>query len=87
VHSLVARNAEVVDDPQLIANGVFVPFASGGPGVARTLATPIRLSDETQVAPRRAPRIGENSRSVLTEYGFTREEIDALARNGVVVEG
>ena len=87
VYSLVARNAEVIDDPQLIANGVFVPFASGVPGVARTLATPIRLSDEAQVAPRRAPRIGEHSREVLTQYGFSREEINTLAGQGVIVEG
>ena len=87
VHSLVARNAEVIDDPQLIANGVFVPFASGMPGVARTLATPIQLTDEPQVAPRRAPGIGEHSREVLTEYGFSAAEIEALASAGVILAG
>jgi crotonobetainyl-CoA:carnitine CoA-transferase CaiB-like acyl-CoA transferase len=84
VHSLVARNAEVIDDPQLIANGVFVPFDSGVPGVERTLATPFQLTGESQVAPRRAPRIGEHSREILTEYGFSDDEIAVLARNGVI---
>jgi crotonobetainyl-CoA:carnitine CoA-transferase CaiB-like acyl-CoA transferase len=87
VHSLVARNAEVIDDPQLIANGVFVPFASEVPGVERTLATPIQLSDEEQVAPRRAPRIGEHSRGILADHGFSAEEIDGLAAAGVILEG
>jgi crotonobetainyl-CoA:carnitine CoA-transferase CaiB-like acyl-CoA transferase len=87
VHSLVTRNAEVIHDPQLIANGVFVPFASGVPGVERTLATPIQVSGEAQVPPRRAPRIGEHSRLILAEYGFSHEAIDALAATGVITEG
>jgi len=86
VHSLVARNGEVIHDPQLIANGVFVPSESGVPGVERTLATPIRLSGETQIPPQRAPRIGEHSRAILTEHGFSSEEVAALMASGVVVD-
>lgn len=84
VYSPVARNAEVVDDPQLLANGVIVPFESGLPGVERTFATPIRLSSEAQVPPRRAPAIGEHSREVLTEAGLDEAAIEALVRQGVV---
>jgi formyl-CoA transferase len=86
VHSLVARNAEVIHDPQLIANGVFVPSESGVPGVERTLATPIRLTGETQIPPRRAPRIGEHSRAILAEHGFLPAEIERLVASGVVFE-
>lgn len=84
VYSLVARNAEVVDDEQLIANGVIVPSGSGMPGVERTFATPIKLEGETQVLPRRAPRIGEHSRNVLGEFGYTAAEIDALEASGII---
>lgn len=85
VYSLVARNAEVIDDPQLAANGVFVPSVSGLPGVERTLATPIRLHGESQVTPGRAPRIGEHSRAILAEYGFAEAQIEALVAAGAVV--
>jgi crotonobetainyl-CoA:carnitine CoA-transferase CaiB-like acyl-CoA transferase len=84
VHSLVARNSEVVHDPQLAANGVFVASESGLPGVERTLATPIRLDGETQVTPARAPRIGEHSRAILAGCGLGAEEIDALFAAGVI---
>jgi len=87
VHSLVARNAEVIHDPQLIANGVFVTSASGVPGVERTLATPISLSGERQETPRRAPHIGEHSRAILTEYGYEADQIEALAAAGVIAVG
>ena len=84
VHSVVARNAEVVDDPQLIANGIIVPFDSEVPGVERTFATPIRLSDEAQVAPRRAPAIGEHSAEVLKGFGYDDAAIATLLADGVV---
>jgi formyl-CoA transferase len=84
VHSLVATNAEVIDDSHLIANGVIVPFESGVPGVERTFPTPIQLSNEVQVAPRRAPEIGEHSMEVLKEFGFDDAAIAALEVEGVI---
>lgn len=87
VYSLVARNAEVIEDPQLIANDVFVPAAPGIPQMDRTLASPMKLDGERQVAPARAPRVGEHSRAILAEYGFSVGEIDALCAANVVVDG
>jgi len=84
VHSLVARNREVIDDPQLVANGVIVPYETGLPGVERTLATPIRLSTEVQQMPRRAPAIGEHSREILAELGYDAAAIAALGADGVI---
>jgi formyl-CoA transferase len=84
VYSLVAKNAEVIEDPQLIANGVIVPYDSGLPGVERTFATPIRLSTEAQRPPQRAPALGEHSEAVLRELGYDDAAIAALAADGVI---
>ncbi|MEM7079869.1 MAG: CoA transferase [Pseudomonadota bacterium] len=84
VHALVAQTTEVIDDEQLIANGVIVPSDSGIEGVERTFATPFNLSDETQVRPQRAPEVGENSRSILDEFGFSGAEVDDLLNAGVI---
>lgn len=84
VHGLVARNREVIDDPQLVANGVIVPYETGLPGVDRTLATPIRLSTEAQQTPRRAPAIGEHGRQILEELGYDAAAIAALRADGVI---
>ena len=78
VHGLVAKNAEVIEDEQLIANGLIVPFDSGVPGASRTFASPMQITGETQVAPRRAPNVGEHSIEVLKEFGYSDAEINAM---------
>ncbi len=84
VHSLVYKNAEVIDDEQLIANGVIVPFDSGKPGCERTFATPFQLSSEAQQTPRPAPELGQHSREVLAEFGLSQEQIEGLIDAGIV---
>ena len=74
----------MINDEQLIANDVIVPFDSGKPGCDRTFSTPFKLSEEAQQAPRRAPDIGEHSREVLAEFGLEEERIQALIDAGVV---
>lgn len=86
VHSLVARNAEVIDDEQLNAIGAFVPYETDRPGVERTLATPIRLTDEPPRPPRQAPGIGEHSEAILTEFGWSAEELASLKREGIILQ-
>ncbi|HEY6599709.1 MAG TPA: CoA transferase, partial [Pseudomonadales bacterium] len=85
--SVVARLADVVSDPQLIANGLVVPTDSTEPGYDKALATPFKLHGETQRTPTRAPDIGEHSRAVLLEAGLRDTEIDALIAQKIVGEG
>ena len=84
VYSLVSRTTEVVNDPQLIANGVIVATDSEVPGNDRTFATPINLSGETQLTPRQGPEIGEHSEEILKEFGFGAGEIAALSNESVI---
>ena len=84
VYSLIAQNREVLEDPQLHANDIIVPFDSGVPHMERTFATPFKLTDEPQSEPQRAPRIGEHSRQILAQYGFSGDEVERLIGSGVV---
>ena len=84
VYSLIVRNAEVIEDEQLIANGVIVPFDAGLPGADRTFATPFAIAGEAQRAPQRAPAIGEHSAEILTAAGYDDDAIAALINAGVV---
>src|SRR4030095_4512475 len=85
--STVARVADVVTDPQLLANGLVVGTDSTEPGYDRTLASPFRIHDEAQRTPSRAPTIGQHSREVLREHGLGDAEIEALIGAGVVGDG
>ena len=84
VHGLVKKNAEVLEDPQLIENGVIIPFDSGLPDADRTLAPPINITGETLRKPSRAPKIGEHTDEVLREHGFDEDTISRLVEAGVV---
>ncbi|MFP6806606.1 MAG: CaiB/BaiF CoA-transferase family protein [Pseudomonadales bacterium] len=84
VFSLVSHTTEVIDDPQLIANGVIVPTESDVPGNERTFATPINMSGETQITPQRAPEIGQHSAEILREFGLTEDDIAALSDESVI---
>lgn len=83
VFSLIARNAEVIEDEQLIANGVIVPTESKEPGYDRTLATPFQISDEPQRTPALAPKIGEHTQSILSEAGYSDADIQQMINNEV----
>ena len=86
VHSKIYRNAEVIEDPQLIANHLIVGTDSTEPGYDRALASPIRIQGSPQETPGRAPKIGQHTQALLLEQGFSQAQIDALIDDKVVAE-
>jgi formyl-CoA transferase len=84
VHELIRRNAEVLEDEQLIANGLIIPFDSGRPGCDRTFASPFQLTGEPQKTPVAAPEVGAHSEEVLAEFGLSAEQVHELKSAGVV---
>ena len=82
--SLVQSLSEVVKDPQVVARASVMPV----PGLTDELVTvrsPFRLAS---TAPRneRFPELGEHSRQVLDDLGYTAEEIVALLDSGAVLQ-
>ena len=47
-------------------------------------AAPAQFDDELPSIRRPGPKLGEHSREVLTELGYTTDEIDALLDQGVI---
>jgi crotonobetainyl-CoA:carnitine CoA-transferase CaiB-like acyl-CoA transferase len=82
--SVLSGYDDVVADPQLEANGVFVEMDDEELGRVRSVNNPIVLEHGSAVAPRRAPRVGEHSREVLAALGESEERIEDLVRRGVV---
>jgi formyl-CoA transferase len=69
---------EVVNDPQLKANGIVVPLEGAGGKLTSTISSPIQVHGVTKVAARRAPELGEHTEEVLHDLGFDAQGIDAL---------
>jgi formyl-CoA transferase len=80
----VREPQEVVNDPQLRANDIVVPFEGAGGKLTSTISSPIQVHGVTKTPAKRAPRIGEHNDEFLKELGFTSDEIAGLRASGAV---
>src|SRR5438067_10735992 len=79
----VAFALELLDDPQVLANGLVHDLQHPALGPVRVLAPPLRL-DGNGFAPAPATAaFGSETQRVLEELGFTPEEVDGLLQGGV----
>ncbi len=75
---------EVVNDPQLRANGIVVPLEGAGGKLTSTISSPIQLHGVEKVPAKRAPELGEHNEEVLRELGFDANDIDGLRASGAI---
>jgi crotonobetainyl-CoA:carnitine CoA-transferase CaiB-like acyl-CoA transferase len=73
---------ELVDDPQAIAAGAFVPVP--GTGGARNVATPVDFSDAPAGPAGPPPRVGADADALLAQLGLPPEEVARLRAAGVL---
>ena len=68
--------------PQVRARGLLVDLPSGGATARRVVRQPLQF-DGTSPGPRRGvPGLGEHTRALLAEAGYSRKRIDALLAAG-----
>jgi crotonobetainyl-CoA:carnitine CoA-transferase CaiB-like acyl-CoA transferase len=77
--------ADVAADPQALARGMIVELDHPRAGSTRALGLPLKLSRTPGKVSRPAPVLGQHTREVLSEFGFSRAEIDALVESGAAV--
>jgi crotonobetainyl-CoA:carnitine CoA-transferase CaiB-like acyl-CoA transferase len=80
VHSL----GEALTHPQTLARGMVVDLEHPEAGAMRALGSPLHFSATPTRIDRPAPLLGEHTREVLRESGYTDAEIDAFAAERVV---
>jgi crotonobetainyl-CoA:carnitine CoA-transferase CaiB-like acyl-CoA transferase len=83
VHSI----GEALAHPQTVARGMVVDLTHPEAGTMRTLGCPIHFSETPTRIARPAPILGEHTREVLREHGFSDAEVDAFVAVGAVAEG
>jgi crotonobetainyl-CoA:carnitine CoA-transferase CaiB-like acyl-CoA transferase len=77
--------AEMAADPQTLAREMVVELDHPRAGATRALGLPIKLSATPGKVTRPAPLLGQHTREVLSEYGFTSREIEELIGRGAAV--
>jgi crotonobetainyl-CoA:carnitine CoA-transferase CaiB-like acyl-CoA transferase len=81
----VYDTAQVLADEQVKARDMVVETTHSRLGPLKTLGVPIEFSATPGSIRRGAPTLGEDSRSILQQHGFSAAEIDDLARSEAVL--
>jgi crotonobetainyl-CoA:carnitine CoA-transferase CaiB-like acyl-CoA transferase len=74
--------ADVMDDPHLAAIGYFRTVEHPSEGRIKSMAVPSEWSESPPQYRRHAPRLGEHTREVLVEIGYSAAQVDALLSSG-----
>jgi crotonobetainyl-CoA:carnitine CoA-transferase CaiB-like acyl-CoA transferase len=76
--------AQVIEDPQVVANDYIVPFTLPDGTETSMVGPAVQMGGSPGSIRRRAPEFGEHTEEVLLENGFTWEEIAALKDSGAI---
>ncbi|MHC5655981.1 CaiB/BaiF CoA transferase family protein [Stappia sp. ICDLI1TA098] len=75
---------DLLADPHLEAVGFFAPGGQAAIGAQRALRQPVVFRGPKPAPDRPAPAVGGDTASILTELGFSREEVERLHRDGAI---
>jgi crotonobetainyl-CoA:carnitine CoA-transferase CaiB-like acyl-CoA transferase len=76
---------EMADQPQVQADGMITELVHSVTGPQKVVSPIIKMSKTPTAARRSAPALGEHTGELLAEFGLSRDEIESLAANGVIV--
>ncbi|PZX12384.1 crotonobetainyl-CoA:carnitine CoA-transferase CaiB-like acyl-CoA transferase [Palleronia aestuarii] len=82
----VLRRSEMVDHPQVEANGTILRMDHPGAGSIRLARPPARFEVHSPDPPRPALALGADTRAVLAEAGFGEDAIAAIFASGAAAE-
>jgi crotonobetainyl-CoA:carnitine CoA-transferase CaiB-like acyl-CoA transferase len=80
----VNRIGDMLADPQVAAREMVLEVDHPRVGRMKTLGTPIKFSQTPGAVRRPAPLLGEHTREVLEELGYSGAEVEKLQREGAV---
>jgi crotonobetainyl-CoA:carnitine CoA-transferase CaiB-like acyl-CoA transferase len=80
--STMASPLEVIDDPQVVANGYLAQHPTNAR--ARLATSPMQFDDEMIEIRRPAPALSEHTEEVLGELGYSGQDVDKLRKAGAI---
>ncbi len=83
-HGRIAHFADMAGDEQARANGYVYDFNARGGRTDVVAATPVKFGVNEPPEHRNAPLLGEHTKEILAEYGYSSPEIEQLSEKKVV---
>jgi crotonobetainyl-CoA:carnitine CoA-transferase CaiB-like acyl-CoA transferase len=80
----VLKRGEIFDHPQVVNNQIIHELEQPDVGMIRQARPAARFEKSPAIDPRPAPILGQHSKTILTELGFSDDEIDALVSGDIV---
>ena len=82
IYSPIASPVEVIEDPQVIANGYLAPHPTHDK--ARLASSPMQFDGEGLTVRRAAPAVGEHTDEVFRELGLSDQELERMRQVGAL---
>jgi len=85
-HAPIASIDQVVDDPQVIHNGIFKELHHPTKGLVKNTQRPVLYDGDRSGGDMAPPVLGEHSIDVLMQLGFDQKSIDTFLNDGAVTK-
>ncbi|AUC93085.1 carnitine dehydratase [Bradyrhizobium sp. SK17] len=82
----VKSHLQATADPQVEHLGAITHYDHPTAGRVKVVGPAVAMSETPATIERHAPLVGEHSREVLIQYGFSTDEIDAMLGRGAVAQ-
>lgn len=82
----VQEIGDLLNDPQILARKMLFDSNYPATGKFKSPNLPLKIPDMKKMKRKRPPLLGEHSVEILLEMGYSKEKIDALMHNGIILE-
>ncbi|MBI2830361.1 MAG: CoA transferase [Chloroflexi bacterium] len=84
IYSRIKTPAEVIVDPQALANDCFVDLPHPA-GTMKVIASPVKFRQNPASVKTPAPEVGQHTEDILLELGYSWEDIGRFKEQGVIL--
>jgi CoA:oxalate CoA-transferase len=85
ISTAIQSLAEVVQDPQALANNYIIEVDHPALGRSKQVGFPWDFSETPASWRKEAPKLGENTEEILLDLGYSKEELAKLKESGVTL--